>query len=106
MVGQKESEMEKAQLSALNDAIAKTDAELVLILGQRMNLVTKVANIKIKNGRKIVRKGVEDERTKKVIELACAAGLNPEFMQAIYYLIILQSCRVQIMVKEGSQQVS
>jgi len=99
----KHDERAEGQLLLLSGIIAKIDAELVSLLARRMEIAEDVAQFKMKCGSPILREKVERQRTKKMVELAREAGLDPEFVRAVAYLVIAESCRVQLRTKESGE---
>jgi chorismate mutase len=95
-----DNEREEKRLWVLDGSLAAADADLVLLLARRMELVVKVAHCKMRSGKPILREEIEKRRVARMVELATKAGLSPEFMRAIYYMVIAESCRVQIRTKE------
>ena len=83
-------------LKTLGARLAKADKLLVAVLGYRMALVRQVGAHKVRNGQKIIRPKVEYRRIAMVRTLARRYGMNPDFVSALLYLVITESCRVQI----------
>jgi len=67
----------------------------VILLAERMSLVQHVADIKVRDG--LATRQPERERLmiRKRCELARKNGINPDFMEKIFRLIIEESCKVQ-----------
>ena len=82
-------------LKKLGACLEEIDQKIIILLAERMKLAKQVAEYK---GVQIpiIRTGVENKRLKKIEELAKKKNLNPSFIRAIFYLIIAESCRVQI----------
>lgn len=83
-------------LKMLGIRLTRADELLVEALGYRMELVRQVGAHKKKNGQKIIRPKVERQRITRVCALAHEYGMNPDFVGAIWYMIIAESCRLQV----------
>jgi len=84
-------------LKSLGEKLAKIDRHIVVTLKKRMDLAKMVARCKIQQGKQpILRKDIEEERLRQVVVWAEEEGLNPDFAQSILYMIICESCRIQI----------
>ena len=75
--------------------IGLVDRHLVGLLRQRTNLVLHIEAMKRQLGDDIVNIEKEEDRLKAVAQLATERGLNPQFVQAVLYLIIDESCKIQ-----------
>lgn len=95
--------MADRSLKALGIRLAKADELLVEVLGYRMALVRQVGAHKALNGQKIIRQKVECRRIAMVRALARRYGMNPEFVSALLYLVIAESCRLQIAQLQGGK---
>lgn len=87
---------ELLDLDQLGDRIAQVDQALVGLMARRMVLSLQVEEYKRGRGQKISRPAVETARLNKLSELAERLGLNPEFARAVFYFIIDESCKVQL----------
>lgn len=77
--------------------LAKVDSVLIAALSKRMELAKLVQEWKGRHGSQpILRLEIEDARIAQFAEWAKARGLNQNFVRAVLYFIIAESCRVQI----------
>ncbi len=91
----KENSNKGLDLQKLGTHLEKIDQHIITLLAERMELSKQVAEYKSAQI-PILRTQIENERLKKIEELAKKNNLNPSFAQAIFYIIIAESCRVQI----------
>lgn len=87
--------IELLDLKELGVRLRKVDQHLIALLAKRMNLALQVEEFKQTKGQPIYRPKIEDERLQEVRKWAQERGLNPNFAQALLYLIIDESCKVQ-----------
>ncbi len=87
---------ELLDLKQLGDRIGQVDRALVALIARRMDLSLQVEEYKRSRGEKISRPEVEIDRLNKICELAERLGLNREFARSIFYFIIDESCKVQL----------
>lgn len=98
----KESERKKRKrgepptLKELGVYLAKIDRHIIALLARRTELVLLVEERKKIEGIPILRKGTEEQRLEKIKEWAKEKGIDPNFAQALLYIIIAESCRAQI----------
>src|SRR3990167_963189 len=90
-------------LKTLGVRLTRADKLLVKVLGHRMELVRQVGAHKARNGQKIIRVEIERQRLIKARAWARKNGLRPDFVSAILYLIIAESCRLQIDQLQGGK---
>lgn len=83
-------------LEELGARLRRVDKHLVTLLGKRMTLARQVEEYKRKNHEPIFRASIEDQRLAEVRQWAKNVGLSPNFMQAIFYFIIDEACKVQL----------
>jgi len=91
------------ELSVLRERIDKTDEDFIAYLAARTQIVTEIAEYKIKNNQPIVQREIENQRLERIMQLAREAGLDPEFARAVYYTIILGSSCMEIQIQESSK---
>lgn len=82
-------------LKKLGVHLEEIDQKIIILLAERMKVSKLVAEYK-SSQIPILRIEVENKRLKKIEELAEKKNLNPSFARAIFYIIIAESCRVQI----------
>lgn len=98
---------ELLNLEQLGDRIGQVDQALVGLIARRMNLSLQVEEYKRGRGQKISRPEVETDRLQNIGDQAERLGLNPEFARAIFYFIIDESCKVQlIQLQENADLLS
>ena len=86
---------EGLDLKKLGTHLERIDQDIITLLAERMEVSKQVEEYKSAQI-PILRIQIENERLKKIEEWAKKKNLNPSFAQAIFYLIIAESCRVQI----------
>lgn len=84
-----------SDLQGLGAQLGKIDQQMITLLAERMELSKKVAECKGAQ-MPILRIQIENGRLEKIKKWAKKNNLNPTFAQAVFYLIIAESCRVQI----------
>lgn len=87
---------ERLPLEKIGNRINQVDRAIVTLLARRMDLSLKVEEEKRLLKQDISRPETETDRLNKVCEQAERLGLNPEFARAIFYVIIGESCKVQL----------
>lgn len=87
--------------------IGFVDRHLIDVLGKRADLALAVEHVKntAGDGEPISRLPVEDARLTALAEYAMERGLNPNFVKAMHYLIISESCKTQMIQREGENGV-
>lgn len=90
----------KRKLQAIGVQLACTDHMLVHLVARRTNLALKVAAAKHPTSSPTVRLDKEIERLADVMKWAEAEGVNGNFPQALLYMIIGESCKVQADYRE------
>ncbi|MEK7576068.1 MAG: methyltransferase domain-containing protein [Patescibacteria group bacterium] len=91
-------EAEKKQIGKL---IETGDEQLFDWIRRRMTLALRIEEVKRELGEEIVRVTVESKRLDAAAQVAERCGLNPHFAQALLYLIIGESCKMQLMQWQG-----
>jgi SAM-dependent methyltransferase len=91
----------KAEKEEIRKLIDKVDRQLFDWIKQRMKLVLRVEEIKRALDEKIVVAEVEGRRLDVVARIAEQCGLNPHFARALFYLIIDESCKMQLVQLQG-----
>jgi len=91
-------------LKALGARLTRADKLLVKALGHRMELVRQVGVHKARNGKRIIRPRVERQRLARVRAWARKYGIkNINCVNAIWYIIIAESIRLQIDQLQGGK---
>lgn len=90
--------IQREPLENLRKQLATLDQTLLAILAKRAALSEQVEDWKTfeANGQKTIHPQAEQEKFSFLAEQAKKNGLNPAFIQSLYYLIISESCRIQI----------
>jgi chorismate mutase-like protein len=81
-----------AELRADIDAI---DRELIALLAKRYGVVHRVATVKVREGIPAVLPERIAVVKRQARALAENAGLNPDFVESLYHLIIEEACRME-----------
>ncbi|MEN9614452.1 MAG: hypothetical protein RLZZ347_759 [Candidatus Parcubacteria bacterium] len=89
-------------LKELGKRLKKIDMLILALLKRRMDLALQVGAFKIKEKQTIFRSDVEDSRLAEFREWAIAHKMNPHFAEAIFYLIIGESCKQQMIQLQAS----
>jgi chorismate mutase-like protein len=89
----------KKTLKPYRTEIDRLDDEILKLLGQRFDVVRKVAKVKIKHDIP----AFLGDRVAQVRDRAAANGpkygIDPEFLRTLYTLIIYQSCATEDLIK-------
>lgn len=83
-------------LEELGKRLRQVDRGLVALMGERMSLALQVEEYKRGRRQPIFRPEIEKYRLDEVCEWAHRYGLNPEFARSIFYSIIGESCKMQM----------
>lgn len=83
-------------LEQLGGRLATLDSLILQLVKRRMNLAEQVGQFKRSSGEAIYRKEVEDRRIQVIRDLATRHGLNPHFAESLLYLLINESCKLQM----------
>lgn len=90
-------------LKELGQRLAKVDGLIMKLVANRMSLAAQVGTYKRRKGEAIFRADIEDRRIEVVREIAKSIGLNPHFAETLLYLLINESCKLQmIQLQDGS----
>jgi para-aminobenzoate synthetase len=93
----KESNQERAAklLKPHRKQIDKLDNQILKLLGQRFDVVRKVAKIKAKHNLPSFLHGRVMEVRRNSVRLAKTYGIDPQFAYLLYSAIIYQSCAME-----------
>ena len=84
-------------IKTLGSRLGKIDQLTIAVLAKRMELVRLVEEWKHRHSdRPILREEIEGKRLAQAAQWAKKRGLNSNFVQAFLYLVISESCRIQI----------
>lgn len=87
---------ELLDLKQLGARLAKVDTMILTLAKRRMELAQQVGLFKRRANQKIFRADIEDERIVRIKELALEQDLNPNFAASLLYLLINESCKLQM----------
>lgn len=87
---------ELLNLEQLGERLGQVDRALVALMQRRMELSLQVEEYKRARNQVISRPEIETNRLNEVCKLAERVGMNPEFARSIFYVIIGESCKVQL----------
>ena len=93
-------------LPIIGERLARVDRKLVELLRARALLSEEVARCKMLEGKTILQMKTEKKRINQFVSWAKELGLDQEFARALYFLIIAESCRIQISIKEKISKCS
>lgn len=94
---------ELLNLEELGTRLQKVDRQIVALLGKRMELSLQVGEYKRTRHQAISRPDIEKWRLDGVGTWAQGHGMNPEFIRSIFYSIIGESCKMQMIQLQDSQ---
>jgi len=95
----------KDRLFTLGERFAKIDELFISALAERMALSVEVAHCKMgNNDQPIIRASTEKRRIAQFVRQAKKKKIDPGFARAFYFLIIAESCRIQIKTKEAGRK--
>ena len=84
------------ELDLLRQKINQLDAELINLLSLRSNISQEVAEYKAKNGLPIYQPQREEELFSRIRTMAAEKGLDPDYIESIFRLIIENSKKLQL----------
>lgn len=90
-------------LKQFDPLFKQIDKEILQKFAERMNLSREVGALKARNGKRIIRRETENRRINQIKRQARSLGINPNFAAAIFQLIIGESCREQMQLREDSR---
>lgn len=94
-------------LEQLGARLKSVDIMLMALVKRRMDLALQVGLYKRREGQKIFRAEVEDKRIAEVKGWAAQHDLNPSFAATLLYLLIGESCKLQmIQLQEESLNIA
>jgi len=89
-------------IEVLGFRLDKLDHIIIASLAERMELARLVEEWKHHHDdQPILRQTIEDKRLNQVTEWAKEKGLDPNFARSLFYLIICESCKVQVDQLQG-----
>ncbi len=91
---------ERLDVKQIGDRINQVDRALVALIVRRMKLSLQVEEEKRALNQDISRPQTEIDRLNMICEQAARLDLNPEFARAIFYFIIDESCKVQMIQRQ------
>ena len=83
-------------LQEIASRLKTVDIMIMELVLKRMELAGQVADFKRQSGEPIFRAAIEDSRINEVRDWATRHGLNPHFAETIEYLLINESCKLQM----------
>ena len=90
-------------LQELAARLKKVDIMIMELVLRRMELAEQVGNYKRQTGQPIFRSEIEDKRISEMREWAEQHGVNPHFAEALEYLLINESCKLQMIRLQDEQ---
>ena len=85
----------KNQIINLRRNIDKLDRQIIKLIAQRLNVVKKIGETKMRQKVKVFDKNREIEVLARVKKLAKVSEIDPRFIERIFKLIIKASKRIQ-----------
>ena len=89
-------------LNELRSRLKRVDMMLLALLKRRMDLALQVGAYKIQKNEDIFRSETEDKRLAAFREWATNHKMNPHFAEALFYMIIGESCKQQMIQLQSS----
>ena len=94
-------------LAALRDELDKVDVELVACVSQRLRLCRQIAILKRQHAIPMMQPHRVQHVKDRASKLGASQGLDREFVQRLYQLIIDEACRiVDTIIDEAAAPVS
>lgn len=90
-------------LTVLGSRLKIVDALLITLLHRRRHLGLLVEAYKRENGGKLYRPEVEAVRLREAEQMARRLGLNPDFVRALYYFVMTQTIKDELVEREKGQ---
>ena len=93
-----------SNLENFRQQIDLLDAQLIELLGRRFEVVRNVAHFKKEQGIPMMQAARIDAVKERTARLAAQYSVGPEFISALYDLIIEESCRVEDQIIENQDR--
>lgn len=94
----------KHSLDSLGKRIRLIDRMVIDALVARQRLAKQVGALKIENGQPIYRRDIEESRINDARTYGASRGLNPDFIAALLYAVIKESCMEQLLQREDGSE--
>ena len=91
------------ELSEIREHLDRLDNAMLILLAERMSLIPKVAEYKVKNGLPLKQPEREMQIFAAKCELARKNNLDEEFVKSIYKIIIEESLRIEEKIKDSAK---
>ncbi len=89
-------------LTAYRNQIDQLDAQLIALLGQRMQITHKVGIHKMQQGLTARNQAREDAQAARIAELAKQYGLDPAYAEQVLRMIIDEAVKEQEATRAGA----
>lgn len=83
------------KLKPYREKIDALDDQIIDLLGQRLEVINEVAELKVQQGIEPVLQDRVDEVRERCVNRGQGKGYDPELIRALYTLIIDYSCQVE-----------
>ena len=93
-------------LKLLRQQIDAIDAQLIRLLGERLDVARRIADVKAENNMPVFQPKRWEEVLQRKMQIAAEAGINPQFIKSIYEKIHSESIRVQLASPPSATQKS
>lgn len=85
-------------LNQYRQELDATDTELVQILARRLDLCRKIAILKRETGVPMMQPHRVEHVKERCARMGAGLGLSPDFVAALYQLIIDEACRLEDLI--------
>ena len=91
------------QLEEYRQQIDALDAELVNVLARRFAVVRAVGELKVTEGLSVVQSARAEEVKSRAVDRGVAKGLDPEFVRALYEMMIDHAHVLEHAIKDSAK---
>ena len=83
-------------LKLIRQQIDAIDAQLIRLLGERLDVARRIADVKSENNLSVFQPKRWEEVLQRKLQIAADAGIDPQFIKGVYEKIHAESIRVQL----------
>lgn len=88
-------------MSSLRAEIDRLDGDIIDLIAQRFSVCGQIAQLKGQSGIPVMQPGRVLEVRQRCARLGAERGLDPDFVDRLYQLLIAEVCRVEEALIEG-----
>lgn len=89
-----------SNLIKLREEVNKIDDEIVRLIARRLMIVRDIAALKLRENIRLLNEVREAEVLDRAIRLGSELGVNPEYMELLFRVILLISLREELRLAE------